>query len=314
MKKRLIFGCLAALMIGFGITSCNREDVPVNPDMGGVVVNVVPAEGWAGDMENGVATYTPEQDYYPEEDYIQGTCFAFEFSESVCQNAAYNIICTDEFWAQQYQKLLNSGEWADFEDDEEYAVASRGVSDLIDLNPAQQIKRMWGTLSTRASSSLSFNVKREGKVLYVAIHNFKGVSSEDVTYAVNVWEGRIYTPDHFIFGQWNASTGVYTCNNLYSLGVNYRVEVGFDSARNVESYVTTMTFPSADWASIMYGAFREQAEELGTQFGATPKVNLTGSTVRIEAVILAEVSEEFIVQYLMFLDFANNVPMLSMLF
>lgn len=326
MKTLRLFGLMImAVMLSFNLSSCSSDDdddaTGGSSSTGGVVVSEVPDEGWSGDMKNGVATYCPEEQYADEESGLSGVCYAYEFSNGICKGSAYNVICSSDYYAKVYAELLNSGAWADFddeyEDDEDYYyVPEQRVKGIINYNTLSFIKKQFASLlSTRAgNSALSFNVKRKGNVIYIELDNFVGRSAEDVKYAVDVWSGRVTIPNRFVFGSWDAKKGIYECSNLHGMDVDYRVDVKFDSERYVRSYVTTISFPTAAWAEIMYGSLLENQYEMIEQFGAAPEVTINGRVIKVDAVILDDVPEEYIVGYLMLMDYANNVPLIASVF
>lgn len=321
MKTLRVFSLvIMAVMLSVNLSSCSSDDdeaVGGSTSVGDVVVSEVPDEGWSGNMKDGIATYRPEELYVDEESGLSGVCYAYEFSNGICKSSAYNIICSSDYYAKMYAEMLNSGAWADFdEDDEEYYISQQRIKGIVDYNTLSIIKKQFASLlSTRAgNSALSFNVKRKGNVIYIHLDNFVGRSADDVKYAIDVWNGSITLPNRFLFGSWDAAKGVYECHNLHGMDIDYRVEVEFDSERFVSSYVTTMVFPTSAWAEVMYGTLLENQYEMIQQFGAAPEVTINGKVIKVEAVVVGNVPEDYIVSHLIYLDYANNVPLLASVF
>lgn len=321
MKTLRLFGlAIFAVMLSFNLTSCSSDDDDEeggggsSSSKGGVVVSSLPEEGWSGDMQNGVATYSPEGQYVDEEDGIKGGCYAFEFVNGVCKNSAYNIVCSSEYYAKAYAEMLNSGAWADFDDEyDDYELPAHRVKGMLDAAPLLARSLLQQPMTKAGGSTLTFNVMRKGSVLYISLDNFKGCSSDDVEYAIDVWNG-ITIPNRFVFGEWDADKGEYFCSNLYGLDMDYLVNVSFDANRYVKSYVTTITMPSEAWAEVMYEVYLEAAEDMMAQFGEYPEIDINGRTVKINAIILDDVEEEMIVNYLKIIDFVNNRPLLAGMF
>ena len=309
---------LALLAVGFMSYSCSEDD---DNDGGGstgnnsgkteVVVSQKPAEGWVGSFENGLCTYTPES--YEEDEYSQ--CYAFNFSNGVCNDAAYNVIFENSSTAKIYADMLNSGKWAyEDEDEEDYYSKTRTINNaIINLDILKALRKAIPTNGTRANG-LSFNVSRKGNVIYLSLDNYKKLTAEDVKYAIDVNNGEITVPDHFTFGTWDSAKGTYTCNNIYGLGVKYVVNVAFDNNRTVTSYKTLLTFPTTEWAMVMEEMLVEQSYEYIQMFGQAPAINRNGKNITIDAIIIDSVSEENIVKYLILLDYVNNRPLLSSMF
>lgn len=327
MKTLRFFGLMiVAVMLSFNFSSCSSDDDDdatggSSSNAGSVVIPEVPDEGWSGNMKDGIATYCPEGQYVDEESGLNGSCYAYEFSNGICMSSAYNVICSSDYYAKVYAELLNSGAWADFgedyEDDEDYYyMPEQRTMGIINYNTLSFIKKQFASLlSTRAgNSALSFNVKRKGNVIYIELDNFVGRSAADVKYAVDVWNGNVTIPNRFVFGSWDAKKGVYECRNLHGMDIDYRVDIKFDSERYVRSYITTMTFPTAEWAQIMYDSLLESQYDMIEQFGAAPDVTISGKVIRVDAVIVDDVPEDYIVSYLMLMDYANNVPLIASVF
>lgn len=327
-KAFLMTAALALFACGF--TACSSDD-DGDGDGGGdgsgnddgnntenVVVNDIPAFGWRGSFDNGVCTYTPEE--HADEEEGMADCYAFKFNNGICETATYNVIFGSPEEAAYAANLLNSGEWADIDEEEDYEedyyARTRGINGKIANFDLSKIIAKMASANTRSSNNgLSFNVYRNGKVIYISADNFEGKSASDIKYVIDAWSYNIDTPDRIIFGNWNPSTGVYTCNNLYNLGVNYRVEVGFNESRYVTSYITKISLPTAEWAMFMENLLYEESYEFEMMFGCAPNITRNGKNITVEAVILDdEVTEETIYGYLVFIDIFNNTPMLANMF
>ena len=160
MKTLRLFGLMiVAVMLSFNFSSCSSDDDDdvtggSSSNTGSVVVSELPDEGWAGNMKDGIATYCPEGQYIDEESGLNGSCYAYEFSNGVCKSSAYNIICSSDYYAKAYAELLNSGAWADFDEDyedDDYYVKEQRAKGIINYNTLSFIKKQFASLlSTRA--------------------------------------------------------------------------------------------------------------------------------------------------------------------
>lgn len=297
-------------------SACTHK-INVNDEL---IIKQTPQQGWSGDFENGVASYNSyNESEYEDDEAVAGMCYSFEFENGVCKDAIYNIILTNKSFAILLEKMLNNGNW-DMEEDsgELFPSATRSQNNtIINYDVVEKLRQIvFSHANTRSAydHTLSFNVSRKDNVIFVKLDNFKGKSANDVKYTIDVWEGKITVPNRFMFGKWDSAAGRYTCKNLYALGIDYQVDITFNGNRIVQTYTTKMTMPTTIWAEVMYESLVQSADQYIAMFGKAPQIKREGRDIYVEAIILAEISEEEIVKYLILLDYANNVPIIANIF
>ncbi len=148
MKKFYSFFAVAALSLSLGCSSCVKilnglhdEDDddepeienPVTPDQpnrpdeepNDLVSATLPSEGWSNVTSDGIVTYAP----YASDPEDGGSYFAFKMEGGVCTDAAFNLVATSTAEAKYLADMLTSGEWANFddEDDEDYKIRRKAV-------------------------------------------------------------------------------------------------------------------------------------------------------------------------------------------
>ncbi|MDE6230661.1 MAG: hypothetical protein K2M37_03475 [Muribaculaceae bacterium] len=327
MKKFLsIFTVCAIALMGFSTVSCSKDNEPSNSsynsgDKGSsqamidrLVSNDIPNEGWSGSLTDGVARYGIS------DDYDEGEYLSFVMDNGVCQGASLNLVFESSSIAKRIAKILNSGELGDFDDDDDDEWLSpakvkeegKGVIGVPKFS-GKALRRMTSLVKATRANGLVIPVSCKGNVVYVMIPNFVGTHSQDILNVVGYWTGNVYTlPDHIVFGKY--SNGVYTCDDLYGVGLNYRIETTFDSQDYCTGYKTIVTCPTEDWAYLMYATLDEQADEMYEEYGVRPTLSLNNKKVTMDAVIIGDVSRDEVFSMICFMDWANNRPFLLNMF
>jgi len=151
----------------------------------------------------------------------------------------------------------------------------------------------------------------QGKVVFFRMEAFKGCNAEDVKTVMKAWDSGLdinNLPSHCVFGEWNASTGKYTANNVYGfLNTAYEIAVKFDGEL-LDEFVTTLTMPNVEWATIIEEAWLEQQYEYEQMFGEAPEITRNGNKVTMKALILDDVNKEQTLQLIIVLDIMNHTP------
>lgn len=309
MKKQNLFSLLAIMFCLFvGLTSCSEDNDNKGNNGGGLVSDTLPTEkGWAGSMENGECTYTPESyDEYPG-------YFAFSFDNGVCEDAVYNVICSSASEAISICDMLNNGTFDDLMgDDEEYA--TKGIQSSVLSQSLEQIKAIReviskGRVATR-SDMLGITCYQSGKVVFFKLECFNGKDGETVQTAVEFWfeTNMDSLPKSPLFGQYNSNTGKYTNNNIMGIAnTKYEIDVKFSGDLLID-FVTTLTLPNPSWALMLEESFREQEQDYINMFGQAPEIIREGNVVTVKAIIIGDVTKELVEQYIVILDLTMNMP------
>lgn len=313
MNRFLNYAVALATVLALGLTSCHSEDDddfgPISPEDKELINSNVPSEGWSGDSQNGVYRYAPSE-YEPDE---PNSYYAFNMKDGVCQSAALNLVMENASQARQIAQMLSNGTWADFDDDDD-------EDDEYDYYQtcAFDIAKSFRKIKSRANNSrsgltLAIPVQQEGKVIYIMLPNFKGLSTEDIHKVMDLWNGNTtIIPDHIIFGEYQ--NGIYTCDNMHGLNINYKVVTEFNSADFCTKYTTSITLPTESWAEMFYDIYEEQMWEFEQQFGRRPDLRLNGRIVTLDALIIGDVTKSQIDSMIFVLDWANNCPFLFRIF
>lgn len=303
-------------MMVMGLVSCKSDD----PDVGGTISNKemidpeIPAKtGWSGSTRDGIAKYVPAGDEsgYDEPDGY----YSFEMKNGICESAVYNMVMESAMEAKVFANMLNSGTWIDSDDDFDTDLTSTRSEILPKIfNIAKKaLLPVSMPVSTRASLVLPIPVRQEGKVIYMVIPNAKGLSMDDLRTLMDLWSGRLTeVPDRVIFGKYE--NGVYTCENMRGMNMKYVVTTEFDSGGICTKYTTSITLPNEGWAKLYYLTYQDQLEDFEEQYGRCPELTLDGTTVVLDALILADIEKEDIDAMIYALDWINNCPILYSFF
>lgn len=292
-----------------GLTSCSEDNNDSKGSSGGGLVsdNLPADKGWAGSMEDGQCTYTPET-YYEYPSY-----FAFSFNNGVCEDAVYNAICSSASEASNICDVLNNGSFDDLMgDDEEYG--TKGVQSSVLSQSLAQIKAirevlLRGRVATR-SDVLGITCYQSGKVVFFKLECFNGKDGESVQTAVELWfEGNINSlPESPLFGKYDRNTGKYINYNIMGIAnTKYEIDVKFNGDL-LKDFVTTLTLPNPSWALMLEETFREQEQDYIAMFGQAPEITREGNIVTVKAIIIGDVTQELVEQYIVILDLTMNMP------
>lgn len=318
MKKFINYAVAMATLLALGLTSCHSGDdddyfEPLNPEDKELVSSNVPSEGWSGDSQNGIFKYAPAE-YEPED---INSYYAFNMKNGVCQSAVLNLVMESATQARQLAQILNNGTWAntDDDDDDDYddgEYKSRPGNRPFDMTRSSRrlVDRVY---KSRSGVSLPMPVQQDGKVIYIVLPNFKGLSDIDIREVMELWNGNYYiVPDRIIFGKYQ--NGVYTCNNMHGMNIDYKIETGFNSDGFCTKYTTSVTLPTESWAELYYEMYEEQMWDFEEQFGQRPDLQLNGNTVTLDAIIIGDISQAQIDAMIYALDWLNNCPFLYRFF
>ena len=253
---------MSVCMVGF--TSCSDDDAPT----GGLVSSKIPSVGWSGSTDNGIATYRPDT----EEDEI--SCYyAFSFENGKCKDAVYNMVCENEVMAKLLAKMLNSGKWAEEDDDEEY----------ITKSPVLMQALRSAAIKTPSVNVMGITCTQEGKVVYFKIEAVKGLNGEELGYVMSTWDTGLNVntlPEKPIFGTWDEATGKYTSNSIYAIpGTKIEIETAFNQSDILTKYTATFTLPDEMWAEMIEEGLREQASGLKVLAGIELEITRNGNVV-----------------------------------
>lgn len=306
----LFLGIVSVVALAFSSCSSEGDDEP--SVSGNLVSSIVPSDkGWSGNLTNGICTYLPEN----VDAEVADVYYAFSFSEGVCTEAVFNVVCPSEAEAGYMASMLNSGAWAEDEDEEDYYALSKTESPLTQqmfrqaLSARQTLSRNYATLSRAASMAIPCT--QQGKVVFFKLEAFKGCNAEDVKVVMKVWDTGLDVnslPSHCVFGEWNASTGKYTANNVYGfLNTKYEIATNFEG-EFLDEFATTLTMPNIEWAVIIEESWLEQVYEYEQMFGEAPEVTRSENKVTMKALILDKINKEQTLQIIIMLDILNHMP------
>lgn len=300
--------------MSFGFVACSDDDND-SPSVSGDLISQTPptTNGWSGDFVNGVAEYANLSNY---ESGDPVAFLAFSFKDGVCTDGVVNVVMQNEATAKILADMLKSGVWdEDYDDDDDddyYYYRS--------LAPTLKVTRKMMCVASKSRSdaeALPINVSRQGKVVYIQIPNVSGIPADDIQKVVAYWDGGSYsgyTPNKVLFGKYE--NGVYTCDNMMGIGMDYRIDTEFNEAGFCTEFLTTLTFTTSGWAQAMYEQLKESIDEQFYQsiYGDSPKLNINGKKVTLEAVIVDDIDQANVDAFIAAIDWINNRPVLWSLF
>lgn len=330
MKKLHSFICFALTALAtLSLASCHSGDDDDNDsnnsEIKDLVSSKIPEEGWSGNATNGILTYTPDEDADSDEPVGY---FSFKMQNGVCENGVYNVVMPNSAQARKLANMLKNGSWAEdedfgFDDDDDYdyydqdeyyySKPRRGLCPKVFNFLTNDFAHFKFTNSTRSSLKLVIPVQQEGRNLYVALPNIKGLTQEELEAVMEYWEGYSYkAPDRVLFGTYE--NGTYKCSNLRGLDMTYVIDTKYDAQGYCTMYRTSITLPSKDWAELYYMQYQEQMDQLEQQFGRRPSLKKDGKTVIVDAIIEGDFTHEMVDQMVYTMDWMNNCPILFNLF
>ncbi len=335
--------CLFAMTATFCSCSSDDDNTTPPPPAGGAVTPPASYEaGWSGNFEDGTAHFTferPDYDYDDEESDVKCDFYSFDFENGICTDAKYCIEFNDSRTANFYASLIQSGEFLggfdDEEDDKDGYYDDEdddyGYDDEYDygydysLKALKKIKEVATAAKTRAGySDFAMTVFVTNNFVYIPLDNYKGKKAMIIKNGIGT---TIDVPEDFVYGEYNAAKGEYTCDSVLGVVSNgktiqYKVKMTFTPERYVETYVTTVTMPNQSWATMQYEALLDQVESIGRIFGVSPELEMNDNVITLKAITryditnpelaqyAQDVTEEQMLQVLKYIDISNSQPML----
>lgn len=313
MKKYfnyLAFAMVAACSLAF-VSCSDDDDEPkggnTNPDVSAeLVLNHVGRTGWSGNADNGVLTYVP----YDADEYGDDwqPYYAFDFTNGVCQDAVFGLICESTYMAQQLERLFKTGAWADMDDDDD-----DDYYDYAALRKMQsRLKKVTRAYDGYNLSDLALTVYRNGKTIYITVDCLVGKDNGTVRKTIDIWQGNDSDLSEILIGKWDDANNRYINNNIYGINTKYQIDTEF--ANNLlKKYMTTITFPNKTWAALMFENLEEQNEQIGDIYGLYPQAELNGRVVTEDAVIIGDITKAQTLEIIAALDILMSQPFITML-
>lgn len=311
-KTSIYVVCCLSLI---GLSSCSDDDDDGKPTAG-LVSATIPSEGWVGSTTNGICTYRSAN----TDDEVS-SYYAFAFENGKCTDAVFNIVCESEVEAKNLSRILNSGEWAE-EDEEDYSMSLlRNEQNPIlaqALRYSKAIKTV--TRNTRAADVVGITCTQEGRIVYFKMEAVKGLDGEEVKYVMNTWDTGLEMdtlPEKPIFGTWDEAAGKYTSNNIYAIpGTKIEIETAFDSSDILTKYIATFTLPNATWAEMVEEALREQADGLEGLAGIELEITRNGNVISTNCrnIETANTTKEYLIKMIVAMDILNSRPIITGMF
>lgn len=309
---------LSATAVGFASCGDDEEDGGT-PPVDGLVSATIPSEGWSGSPTDGICTYRSEN-AYDDEDF---SCYyAFAFENGKCVDGVFNVVCDREEDASDICKMLNSGAWAEEDDEDDYDLTkAKSRTNALSIRKKLHAKVVRSVVkSTRAANVMGITCTQDGKIVYFRLEAIKGLGGEDVKYIMKAWDTGLNMdtlPEKPMFGTWNETTGKYTSNSIYAIpGTKVEIETAFNSSDIVTKYAATFILPNDLWAEMIEESLRNQAE--GWQQLGNIELNIVRNenvvTTNIVNVEIANTSKEYLVKMIIALDILNARPIGTSLF
>ena len=321
--------CLCMLMLG-GLAACSDDDDNGggnggNGGQGGtnqeLVSPNVPSMGWSGSTENGAATYMSAD--MAGDDEMVGY-YAYAFKDGKCTDAVFNIVCENEMMAQYLSRMLNSGEWAEEEDEGDYTYSMMTAN--IPATPVIQRAIQHAKANRRAAtkavdvSMLNISCTQSGRVVFFSLQTVVGLDGKTVKYVNQAWDTGLNLnelPEKPVFGTWNEATGQYASNHIFALpGAKVEVKAGFNKENKLNQYTETWTLPNVAWAELMEGSIKDQAEDWASIGGAQVEVvrNHYSVTIRLINAELTGIDKAQLLRLIIAVDILNAQPIGTAIF
>lgn len=310
--KKILYMLMVSILIPMSIvtTSCSKD----GDDEPGVSTNLTSATmpskvGWSGNFDNGIATYTDNNHNDPDE---IPAYMAFSFKNGICNKGVVNLVLPSEAIAKQFAEMMNSGDWSGLEDDDDYDDYSTRSSVSKSIFKIECTRSMLKSATRSNEESLPINVSRDGNVVYMVITCVEGLTSDEIKTVVTAWTTGNYPSDRVMFGKYE--NGVYVCNNMRGIGMDYRIDTSYNSDGFCTKYTTTVKMPTRAWAQVMYQSLYEDIQYNKTQYlqiyGGLPELSISGTTIILDAVINGDLTESQVFSTIVAIDWMNNSPIL----
>lgn len=313
-KTSIYVVCCLSLI---GLSSCSNDDEGGRPTTG-LVSPTVPSAGWSGSTDNGICTYRSDDINDKLSSY-----YAFTFENGICTDAVFNVVCENEAIAKKLSQILNSGEWAE-EDDEDYSMSllknERNPILAQALHYSKAIKSVAKNTRAVAVNVMGITCTQEGKVVYFKVEAVKGLDGEDVKYVMKAWDTGLNIntlPARPIFGTWDEATGKYTSNSINAVpNTKVEIETAFDSSDILIKYIATFTLPNATWAEMIEESLREQAEGLKELGGIELEITRNGNIVSANNrnIEIAKTTKDYLIKMIVAMDILNARPIGTAIF
>lgn len=314
--KKILYMLMVSIMIPMSVlnTSCSKDSDDEPSGSSSLTSGTMPSKtGWSGNFDNGVATYT--DNYHNDPDEIPAY-MAFSFKNGICTKGVVNIVLSSDAIAKQLADAMNSGDWSSLGDDDDYESYGTRSVDSKSIFEIKCTRAMLKGNTRSDAESLPINVSREGNVVYMVIPNIEGLTSDDIKTVVKAWTTGNYPSDKVMFGKYE--NGVYTCNNMRGMGMDYRIDTEYNSNGFCTKYITTIKMPTQAWAQVMYQSLYEDIQYNKSQYlqlyGALPDLSISGTSIVLKAVIKGDLTESNIFAMIVAVDWMNNSPILWDLF
>lgn len=313
--KTSIYVVCCLSLIGLSSCSVDDDDEGGKPTTG-LVSTTIPSAGWSGSTTNGICTYRSD---YTDDEF---SCYyAFAFENGKCTDAVFNVVCENETMAKYLSQMLNSGEWAE-DNDEDYSRSllenERNPILTQALSYSKAIKS--AAKNTRAANVMGITCTQEGKVVYFKVDAVKGLDGEDVKYVVKTWDTGLdinTLPAQPIFGTWDEVTGKYTSNCIYGIpDTKVEIEIAFNSSDILTKYIATFTLPNTLWAEMVEESLREQAEGLKELAGIELEITRNGNIVSANTrnVETMETEKNYVIKMIVAIDILYARPIGTAIF
>ena len=315
MNKKNFFNLMTMLLVALlsvGFAACSSDDDEDNPaptptpsGIEALTTDKVPALGWTGDTKSGIVTFAEEPTELEEGGAIQ-PYYAFEFSNSQCKEAVYDMVFPNTQLAQQFEAGLKDGTWAEDldDDDDDFAPLRKAIMPILTRK------------STLNYKDLGLPAKRNGKVVYFVLDAFKGKTAADIQSLVNFWAQKTQAmPTKVIVGTWDENKGLYKNPYVFGVGITYNVQCTFEG-NFLTKIQGTMTCPNATWAQLMYLSVQDTNEDMEDFYGVAPTVTVSGKTITevVEIPASRGITKEYIKQMMYYYDAAYSIPIYCMFF
>lgn len=308
-KTSIYVVCCLSLI---SLSSCSDDDDDEDGVLSELVSTTIPNKGWSGSTTNGICTYR-SNDISEDDEF--SSYYAFAFENGKCTNAVFNVVCENEAAAKHLSQMLNSGEWAN-EDEEEYNYISllKNRQNLVSIQAARNAK-----VITRSANVMGITCTQDGKIVYFKVEAVKGLDGETVKYVMETWDtGLDYDilPEKTIFGTWNEATGKYTSNSIFAIpDTKIELETAFNSSDILTKYIATFTLPNGEWAEMIEESLREQADVYRELVGINMEIVRNGNLVtsNIQDVEGVNNTKEYIVKMIVAMDILNARPIGTMI-
>lgn len=311
MKKFFTYAMMFAMSVAcmMSVSACSDDDNDGPDKSNGLVSPTIPAEGWHGNMTDGIATYN-RGDGMTADTYL-----AFSFKGGRCLEGVCNAVFQSDRSASAIAGMLNDGTWLVAGGEDAARTPDRSAESVVSHIMAHRTLDATAMRPlSRASSSLRapIPVETKDRVVYTRMLSVEGFTARDIKDVVSFWDDDYEgVPDRVLFGHYE--NGKYTLDNAQGIGMRCQISTGFKDGY-CSKYDITLVFATEGWARYFYSGLYDVLDDYKELFGGEPQLTINGKTVVMKNKITSRLTQLYIEALISSTDWNNGCPVLYDLF